>query len=310
MTRSARPSGFKRQRMTIAGLMMIIGLVAFYAWFIRTMFAGGMSLSLLFGIVVSFPLIGAPLLIKWRQWVRANPTLEPIDPGSEEVPLRVAESIAETEPKLESIGFRSLGHFRTEDLGPAAATFVTLLESATGPRTAQFFTIFAARGPFRKVATVLAFRTEFTDGTSLFTGNSRIASAFPRVQIREGSMSFPTIEDPRRLYDIHEASVAHYASDGIPVEPDIQDPAEFLRSSNRRELAGLAELGYLRLDEERQVYRFTWKGAFLVAWRLVWPVRSMRQMLRRRKAARMLRELGRDRPAREDRDFDRVSLPQ
>src|SRR5262249_33660943 len=132
----------------------------------------------------------------------------------------------------------------------------------------------------------------FSDGTWLATGNSRMARAIPSLRARRGSMSFPWITDPGELYEIHAASVAHYAADGIPVEPATQDPAEFLRSSIRRELAEFAEVGYTRLVEARGIHRYTWKGAFLMAWKLTWPIKAIREWSRRRKGSRMLRELG------------------
>ena len=123
-------------------------------------------------------------------------------------------------------------------------------------------------------------------------------------------MAFPWIGDPRALYEIHEASVAHYAADGIPCEMDLRDPAAFLRSSSRDEIAKYAEVGYLRLDEPRRRYRYTWKGAILGVCKLTWPIKPIRRMLRRRKARAILRELGLDGPMSEAREYDRAPLPR
>ena len=86
--------------------------------------------------------------------------------------------------------------------------------------------------------------------------------------------------------------MAHYASDGIATLQDTSNPVEFLRESVRREHAHFVEVGYVYLDEDRGVYRYTWKGATLGAWKLIWPIKPIRQWLRRRKAIRTLRELG------------------
>ena len=87
-----------------------------------------------------------------------------------------------------------------------------------------------------------------------------------------------------------------YAAGDIPRDPDIRDPAGFLRSASQDEVSGFAEVGYVRLDEAPRVYVYTWKGAILGAWNFLWPVNPIRKMLRRRKAARMLHELGLDGP--------------
>ena len=294
--------------MTIAGLMMTVAVVAFYAWLFRTILRHRASPLLFLPIFVGFYLVWAPLQIKWKSWLSADPHYEPIDTDSDQVPLRVAESIAETAGRVEALGFRPLGLFRSDRTTANAASYLFLFEDPKARCVSQLFTVFAASGLLRQVVTVLTFKTEFTDGTSMITANSRTAKLFPPVRLREGSMSFPWIDDPRPLYAIHRASVAHYAADGIPRETDIRDPAEFLRASGRREIAGFAEVGYVRLDEARRVYRYTWKGAILAFCKLTWPIKPIRQMLRRRKAARILRELGLDRFAAETRGFEPASL--
>jgi hypothetical protein len=304
----ARPSGFKRQSMTIAGLMMMVAVVAFYAWLFRAFLQRQASPLLFLPILVGFYLVWAPLQIKWKHWISADPRYEPIDADSDQVPLRVAESIEETAGRIEALDFRPLGLFRSDRTTSNGAAYVSLFENPGARCISQLFTVFVATGVLRRVVTVLTFRTEFTDGTSMITANSRTAKLFPSVRMREGSMSFPWIDDPRILYEIHRASVAHYAADGIPRETDIGDPAEYLQASTRREIAGFAEVGYMRLDEARRVYGYTWKGAILGTLKLTWPIKPIRQMLRRRKAARILRELGLDRFAAESRGFEPASL--
>jgi hypothetical protein len=207
-------------------------------------------------------------------------------------------------PRLEALGFRSVGHFLIDRSVPNARAYVSLFENPRAGRTAQYFTVFG----IRQVTTTLAFRTEFADGTALVTGNTRIATVLPPRLFREGSMSFPWVDDPEFLYEIHAASVVHYASDAIPIPTAIEDPIEFLNASHRRELARFVEAGYYRLDEASRRYRLTWKGAFVMSWKLLWPIKSIRLMLRRRKAARLLRELGLDEPGWDERPVDRAPV--
>jgi hypothetical protein len=280
--------------MTIAGLMVIVAIVAISVWFFRTSLSQEWSLPALLAIAAGYFLVVPPILVKSKRGISDDPQYEPVAPSSDQVPQRVADTLAEAIPGLEALGYLCRGHYRSQGTVPNAASYVSLFENPQARRTAQLFTVFVATGLVRQVSTVMNFKTEFSDGTALTTGNSRVAGAFPPVRLRRGSMSFPWITDPGELYEIHAASVAHYAADGIPVEPGIQDPAEFLRTSSWREMAKFAEVGYMRLDEERRIYRYTWKGAFLMAWKLSWPIRSIRQWLRRRKAAGILGELGLD----------------
>ena len=232
--RQARPSGFKRQSMTIAGLMMIVALVAFYVWLFRASLRHKVSPLSSWRSPWALTWSALLLQIKWKHWISADPDYEPIDADSDQVPLRVAESIEERRA-----GSRPWASGRSASSGPTARPPTpprtsSLFEDPRARCTAQLFTVFAASGLVRQVTTVLNFRTEFTDGTSLSTANSRTLKFFPPVRIREGSMAFPWIDDPRALYEIHRASVAYYAADGIPRETDLNDPAEFLRASSRR----------------------------------------------------------------------------
>lgn len=288
-----RPSGFPRQAMTIGGMMMFIAVVAFYAWCIQAATRGQSILPLLLGFAVGYPAIAGPLVVKSKLRIKADPGFEPIDPDSDLMPQLVSDSIARTVPDLEGLGFEWRGSY--SHLGAVTNTnaYVTLFEDPEARRTAQLFTVFGASALTRQVVTVLAFRSEFTDGTWLATGNSGVPSLFPRSdRCREGTSSFPWIHDVYRLYQVHEASVAHYASDGIPAPQDTSDPIEFLRESVRREYEHFVEVGYVKLDEARGVYRYTWKGAILAAWKLIWPIKPIRLWLRRRVAVRILREIG------------------
>jgi hypothetical protein len=277
--------------MRIGGMMILIAVIAFYAWCFRAVNQGQAVLPVLLAFAVGYPMIGGPLLVKSRQSIKADPNFEPIDRDSDLMPQLVAETISRTLPAFERMGFDCRGSFRMASVTNANG-YVTLFEDPKARRTAKLLTVFAASGFVRQVATSLTFRSEFTDGTWLITGNSAVASLFPQsTRCREGSFSFPWIQDPNGLYQIHEASVAHFASDGIPAPQDTSDPLEFLRESVGREHQHFVEVGYVYLDEARGVYRYTWKGATLGAWKLIWPIKPIRQWLRRRKAFRILREL-------------------
>ncbi len=160
-------------------------------------------------------------------------------------------------------------------------------------RIAQLMTVHAGSGPFQHLSTSLVFRTDFTDGSHLGTTDKAVASLFP-VQARDGSMPCPWVREVHHLYQIHEASVARYAANGVPVNPGLQDPADYLRTFARKQHERFVETGYLALDEASGTYRYTWKGAFLSAWKLTWPIKSIRVWLRHRRALRCLRAMGRE----------------
>ena len=101
-------------------------------------------------------------------------------------------------------------------------------------------------------------------------------------------MSFPQVEDTAGLYEIHRARVNFGASRS----PIGDDPIGYLERSDRRTKQRLDRRGVLLPRPDAGLLRLTWKGAYLVTWRLLWPVPAIRRALRRNRAARVLREYG------------------
>src|SRR4029077_19945672 len=111
------------------------------------------------------------------------------------------------------------------------------------------------------------------------------------IRVRAGSMQLPEIEGPRRLYEIHQATIAAFGHDAVIRKPVIDDPATFLRTNFHNDVAKFAESGYYYLNAKRGVYRLTWKGAILMSFKILWPFNWVRELRRRGQAARLLREL-------------------
>jgi hypothetical protein len=70
------------------------------------------------------------------------------------------------------------------------------------------------------------------------------------------------------------------------------DPVAYLIEGRERILAHHVATGYYYLDEARDIYRPTWKGAVLMTWRLLWPIRPLYRAWRRRPTHAFLRERG------------------
>jgi hypothetical protein len=282
----------KPRSCTLALLMWLILVFAIYLASAREIASGAMTLWAALAVFVFFVWIVAPAGLKLRQWASPNPDIEAIDVQSEETPEAFAAAYRRAEPFMQEIGFRIAGCLRVTNSAPGGRIVIALFENAKERQTAQLFTVIARVGFVLKTVTVLVLITEFDDGTKLITSNSRIPVIMPRVRIRQGSAAFPKITRPRRLFEIHQASVARYGGGATRLEPSIEDPAEYLRQRWRTESATFLETGYYYHDEKHDVYRPTWRGAYLMAWKLLWPVKPILGLIRKRRAARLLRELG------------------
>jgi hypothetical protein len=283
---------------TTAGLLTWILVIALCLPLVRSFVAMGWS-----GADIAFLCAGwfvtwyglvaitLPFILKQGQWVAADREYLPFDLESAEAPEAFRSWAATIIPVMHDLGFTFRGHFRPTIAMPRADSFVTLFSNRNTRQTAQLFTVIARRGIIRISETVLNFTTEFADGTTLYTSNSRTLPLQPRIRIRDGSMSFPEIDDPRRLYAIHQATLVSFAALAPRQSVVIDDPAEYLRTNFQRDVGKFAECGYYYLDVERNVYRMTWRGAALSGWKMLWPFKSIRGLLRRIRAERVLREL-------------------
>jgi hypothetical protein len=197
----------------------------------------------------------------------------------------VAPDVSRLVAALEDLGFAFRGRWLNPGLSRATCD-ITLLEN---PRTLQVAKVLEVAAGTRRTVTVL-FQSRFDDGTEVATGNSPVKAGFPRLPKTTG-VWLPEVRDVGQLYRVHSGVSDHLGQDKkrLSVGPD---PVAFLTAGHHRRLTHFVETGYYYLDSSRGMYRMTWKGAVLVIWRLVWPVRPLFRAWRRRRTHKLLRDLG------------------
>jgi hypothetical protein len=171
-------------------------------------------------------------------------------------------------------------------------SFVTLFENRQTRQLARLFTVTWPAGPSARQSTPLVFWTEFFDGTKMATSNGTLSSYFPPVRLCKGSAALPQIHDPSKLYEIHQASLVQFAGNAVGRATELGDPAEYLSFSAFEELLKQVQTGYLYLDKENWLFRSTCKGAILRGLKMRWPMKQLHYAARRRRARRLLSELG------------------
>jgi len=242
--------------------------------FILAVLVGGLALTWL------LPFMLGPVRMRARSWQSANPVYTP----DEERLLPQSARIAAAD--LRELGFEDRGTWRHK--GAAMATgIVILLEH---PRTHDVARVMVVTVMSRQSIT-LAFQTRFADGTEVWTTNNRTVTGFPPVPGVTVVWLPEFHNDAPSLHRVHAqlGDALGGACDRIGIG---DDEAEFLREVSTRSLANWVANGYYALDADRGVVRPTRKGAALITWKLLWPVKPLYRARRRRATQQLLDRLG------------------
>lgn len=232
------------------------------------------------------------LLIPWKVWQTLQPQgawdMEPFDPGLHGTVAHASAFLSATVAPLIAKGFRQVGDL--VHLGPMHTTRVAILSPPDGDLVATVVVIANRRES--KVAMV-EFTAELESGTVLDVNNSPVLGSFPRTPDHV-TYRFPDVRDPERLHRIAQALLRRDFPTASLRRQDFSDPAALLKAGTEREYRRQVGTGYFRFDARTGRYATTLKGAYLMAWKLMFPFKSIRKALQARRARRVLEEIGMD----------------
>ena len=194
------------------------------------------------------------------------------DPTTEASLPELESLIAGTAATLASRGFEVVGHF----VGAESVQLrFTLLNRTSQEDSAQLAEI---RSAIRTVRW-LEFDSTFADGSVLSTNNLTVPSGtFARLP---GYMQlhFPEVRDPLDLYELHLAACRSYFSGLDKVKYGAQEILDKFLAETRMVFEHQVACGLMRRAQEPGVYAPTLKGAFVMVWKNVFPVVSIRRIL-------------------------------
>jgi hypothetical protein len=220
-----------------------------------------------------------PARMRARSWQSADPVYTPDDESRLPPAARLAAA------DLRALGFEDRGTWQHHGAALATGQLI-LLEH---PRTREVAKVLVVTVRDRQAITLL-LQSRFADGTEVLTANSPVLSGFPPLPGVTVAW-LPEVRDAEPLYQVHaqlrDALGRTHERVGIG-----DDPAAFLRDGSVRSLANWVATGYYVLDPVRGVVRPTWKGAALITWRLLWPVKQLFRARRRRATRQLLERLG------------------
>ena len=231
-----------------------------------------------------------PLKTRRKQIRNFQLDLSPLDPAK--VPAQLAATFEEASRTFVSCGFQSAGHVRHGVAQTKQGGFVSVWMNRALAESAQVIGVLTPSRRFGiRANTLVVFRTEFTDGTSIATSNMGIATSLPLDPLMSG-VRVPGTTDIALLCQFHRARVRRDRGARMATLEKVKDAASRLRWEHETTHQRLVRLGYYYADQANERYVPTLKGAFFMTYRLLTPFKQIQKYIKDRRANRMLRELG------------------
>jgi hypothetical protein len=211
-----------------------------------------------------------------RYTMRFSAHCNPTEISMDELPEGVTGIFGPRVPELSNLGFELLGCYDCGNLTNETHSYV---EYFCNRATNEFASVCALVTP-TSVASYLEFSSSFANGMVLETNTN---GALPLTPANRGHrvFRFPRIQASQELYRIHQQLAKKYAA-GFWAQPEpkgeeLQRYVRVIENYGPRH----TQIGHMELSEDANWYKLTWKGAFLLTWRGLWPTCVLRRLAQR-----------------------------
>lgn len=256
------------------------------------------SIAVIVLVLTSIPYLFGPIAIRFKQKYEVSPQVARI-PAYDELPQDVREFFDNVTTALQFEGFEV---FDDVFLLPSAVPNVKVLILGLANRTT--FATAAASAIYVKTPheiklqlASLEFGTRCRNAEYrvINTINSPIVSSLRELPDKL-TIQLPQVCDPRRLYQLHLLNTRRFVGlekSYLRIDSEFRgDGLANLKAVLSEQLLEQVEAGYLYLPEGSSHYQPTWKGAFIMVWRELWPLKSLRRARVCRRAESFLAAVG------------------
>ncbi|MGA2583704.1 MAG: hypothetical protein ABSG31_10545 [Tepidisphaeraceae bacterium] len=208
-----------------------------------------------------------------------------------ELQANLLKHFSSTAQSFAALGFTAVGHCKGRSDVSSTANLERYSSVWMRPETGDLAITHAVRDASKKsnpYRTVCAFGQHYADRTSITTTN-RPSSSLPENPHRS-ILHLPGLSNLPKLYEIHRTRVVREARGRTPKLPT--DVVEFLSQERLDHRDQLVNAGFHIFDSKANGYRWTWRAAFLIPYRSIWPMKQRRIAAGRIRTDQMLKELG------------------
>jgi len=226
-----------------------------------------------------------PIIVRFKNTAAVDPTFHEIPDEHARVlfPQHFFAMIRE----FEALGFSLVCHLSSSSITGKVHSMTSLLinRSTRTFAAVAFIRSLVAEAP--ATVSYIEFHADFEDGSRLDTNNSSTVGVFYDAP-QKTKIKVPHLKAPSALYQVHLHLMKQRQVPACLPEPGTEK-AHFI-SSTKESLAEQVELGFYFLDETKQCYRHTWRGAYRATYRLLWPMKQIHQRRQAREGRRIAAE--------------------
>ena len=242
--------------------------------------------------IFAFLYLVTPIIIKFSNVVKGAPTLERMDPAH--WPPAVADAMRRHEHDLYNMGFEISERFSMVGATNNTATLLTMFIDRKSGDKAMLTAIWGLANGVWKLGTLyLEFTTRMRDGRCFDTMNSQVPTGTFQSAATDVKTQVPQITEARELYRVHQYVMRKHgvtgAADKMTYPPGGAE--NYLRRIWREGHEEQVAFGRFNYNKEKDVFTPTWKGAYLMTWRMLWPVSRFVRARMNRQAREVVAEM-------------------
>jgi len=247
------------------------------------------GLAVIAGVSFFLRYIYAPLKIRGTQTREREPRYASVE--LTQLSPEVSWKFTQAASQLVALSFTAV-HATRQDPKRRQNSAVSLWVNRSARDSAQVIAVTTAThtGGERR-AMLVTFRTEFGDRSTIVTTNAHSPRVFPPNPTVD-TVICSDLYDVTLLYQLHCARVARDAAGRTATVESLRDGIAYLCNEHTETFQRLIKAGYYVEDARAGRYLATYRGAFLMTYRYLWPWKQINLILRQRKAERLLQELG------------------
>ena len=203
--------------------------------------------------------------------------IEPVLPAA--LTDKTKTFIDQSKVELEALGFQFTGYLRMADYMPKMTCYFGLFRNDAGQSAAMAAVMEHASG---RSLQYCEFSVTYSNGRVIDVNNSPESGGYSIPD--KAVYRYPKVSSIRKLFEIFQWVTARDTKKSVPVGLAGGREAEMVAQALEKEAAIQAQRGFYVLNDNRTRYRLSWKGAFILTERQVFPFKQMISYLDRRAA--------------------------